>query len=71
MPSAFDKETIRPMTLEMSPRQAASRLDIRLDGLYSLIWSGRLAAQKVDGRWRISAAAVEKWLRARRRRASR
>ena len=68
MPSAFDKEKMEPA--EMSPRQAARCLEVRLDGLYSLIWSGKLAAKKVDGRWRVSAAAVEKRLRARRRRES-
>ena len=26
----------------MSPRQAAQVLDVRLDGLYMLIWSGKL-----------------------------
>ena len=68
MPSAFDKEKMKPAG--MSPRQVARLGEVRLDGVYSLIWSGKLAAKKVDGRWRVSAAAVEKWLRARRRRES-
>ena len=51
---------------EMEPKKAAQVLGIRLDGVYSLIWAGRLEAHKLDGRWRIPAHAVEARLRARR-----
>ncbi len=44
---------------ELSPREAAQRLGIRLDSLYALIWAGKLMAHKLDGRWRIRADAVE------------
>ena len=43
----------------LSPREAAVALGYDLDYVYKLIWAGRLAAQKVDGAWRIAASAVE------------
>jgi len=43
----------------LSPREAAVRLGYDLDYVYKLIWAGRLSAQKIEGTWRISAAAVE------------
>jgi len=44
---------------EMSAREAARRLGVGLDYLYSLLWTGKLDARKVNGQWRISAGAVE------------
>jgi excisionase family DNA binding protein len=44
----------------VTPREVARTLGIRLDAVYSLIWAGRLQAEKKDGRWLISQAAVEK-----------
>ena len=41
-------------------RDAAQALDMRLDSLYSLIWAGKIPAEKKDGRWRIDAAVIEK-----------
>ena len=46
-------------TEDMTPRDAARRLGIRLDTVYALVWTGRLAAHKSDCRWRIAASAVE------------
>jgi predicted site-specific integrase-resolvase len=46
--------------LEISPREAAVRLGIRLDVLYPLLRIGRLQARKKDGRWLVSAADVAK-----------
>jgi excisionase family DNA binding protein len=43
----------------MSPREAAQMLGTRLDAVYSLIWAGRLQAEKRDGRWLVSQTAVE------------
>lgn len=43
---------------EISPRQTAQKLGIRLDGVYALLWAGRLKARKVDGRWLILEADV-------------
>lgn len=45
-------------SLEISPREAAVRLGIRLDVLYPLLRIGRLRARKKDGRWLVSAADV-------------
>ena len=50
---------------ELSPREAAQRLCIRLDHVYSLIWASKLKARKLDGRWRIPVEAVEARLRQR------
>jgi excisionase family DNA binding protein len=44
---------------ELSPREAAQRLRVRLDSVYSLIWAGKLQAHKLDGRWRIPVEAVD------------
>lgn len=50
---------------EMTPREAAQELGLRLDSIYSLVWAGKLPARKQDGRWLIPAAAVEARLKAR------
>jgi len=51
---------------KLTPRQAAQRLGVRLDSIYSLLWAGKLAATKHEGRWRIDAPSVERRLIARR-----
>ena len=43
---------------EMTPKEAAQELKVRLDYLYPLIWAGKLEARRVDGRWLISQTAV-------------
>ncbi len=43
---------------EISPREAAVRLGIRLDVLYPLLRIGRLRARKKDGRWLVKAEDV-------------
>ncbi len=40
-------------------REASEKLGVRLDYTYELIWTGRLPARRVDGRWLIPAQAVE------------
>lgn len=42
-------------TTQLTPRQAAKRLGVGLDYIYSLIWAGKLKARKRDGRWVIPA----------------
>jgi hypothetical protein len=42
----------------LGPRETARVLGIRLDAVYSLIWSGKLPAEKRDGRWLISYSSV-------------
>lgn len=44
----------------LSVRDAARVLGTRLDSVYALIWAGKIPATKTDGRWLISAAAIEK-----------
>ncbi len=43
----------------LMPREAARILGIRLDSLYPLIWAGKLAAKKSEGRWLIPRSEVE------------
>ena len=43
----------------VSMREAASMLDVSLQHVYRLVWEGSLSAQKVDGKWRISAEGVQ------------
>ena len=47
----------------VSPREAARLLGIRLDAVYGLIWSGKLKAEKRDGRWLVGRAAVDTRIR--------
>jgi excisionase family DNA binding protein len=54
-----------PKTENVSPRDAAQELGTRLDTIYQLIWSGKLSAFKLDGRWRIPRKAIETRLLAR------
>jgi excisionase family DNA binding protein len=50
---------------ELTPVEAARRLGIGLDYLYALLWTGKLKARKIAGRWRIPVAEVEARLRRR------
>jgi excisionase family DNA binding protein len=50
---------------EMSAIQAARKLGIGLDYLYSLLWAGKLQGRKVGKQWRIPAEAVEARLKQR------
>jgi excisionase family DNA binding protein len=43
----------------LSVREAALMLNVCLEQVYKLVWDGRLEGQKVDGKWRISAATVQ------------
>ena len=48
---------------EISAIEAARRLAVGLDYLYSLIWTGKLEGRKVGRRWRVSEVSVEKRLK--------
>ena len=50
---------------ELSAIEAARRLGVGLDYLYSLLWTGKLLGRKVGKRWRIPAEAVEARLKQR------
>jgi excisionase family DNA binding protein len=43
----------------MSIPEAARRLGFTLKYVYDLVQAGRLAAQKIEGKWRIAASDVE------------
>jgi len=50
---------------EISAIEAARRLGVGLDYLYSLLWTGKLEGRKISNRWRISIEAVESRLKKR------
>ena len=50
---------------EVSAIEAARRLGLGLDYLYSLLWTGKLQGRKVGKQWRIPAEAVEARLKQR------
>jgi hypothetical protein len=43
----------------LTPREYAHKRGIRLDTVYSKVWSGKLPAIKKDGRWLIPVEVVE------------
>ena len=43
----------------MSPAQFARLSGLSLGYVYSLLWSGRLQAEKTDGQWRIPPSALQ------------
>ena len=44
---------------EITAIEAARRLGVGLDYLYSLLWTGKLQGRKVGKRWHIRPEAVE------------
>jgi excisionase family DNA binding protein len=44
---------------EVSAIEAARRLGVGLDYLYSLLWTGKLQGRKHAKRWRIPVEAIE------------
>jgi excisionase family DNA binding protein len=48
-----------PKEKEVSAIEAARRLGVGLDYLYSLLWTGKLEGRKVGKQWRIPIEAVE------------
>jgi hypothetical protein len=45
---------------ELTAKEAARELGLRLDSLYHLIWSGRLKARQELGRWLVPVAEVKR-----------
>jgi len=43
----------------VSVPEAARTLGMCLEGVYRLLYAGRLEARKVEGKWRISEVAVQ------------
>jgi len=52
-----------PKEKECSAVEAARRLNVGLDYLYGLLWTGKLEGRKVNQRWRVLEASVEKRLK--------
>lgn len=52
---------------EVSAVEAARRLNVGLDYLYSLLWTGRLPGRKVRGRWKVPVDAIKNRLTSLRR----
>lgn len=50
---------------ELSAIEAARKLGIGLDYLYSPLWTGKLQGRKVGKQWRVPAEAVEARLKRR------
>jgi excisionase family DNA binding protein len=53
------KEATKEATKEVTPAEAARRLGFALSYIYSLVWSAKLPARKLAGRWRIPVVAIE------------
>lgn len=43
---------------EITAIEAARRLNVGLDYLYSLLWTGKLQGKKVNGRWTVTTQAL-------------
>lgn len=52
---------------EIGIAEAARRLGVGLGYAYSLIWSGKLPAEKKGGHWQVPLKAVEEYIRRRER----
>lgn len=46
----------------MSPRELAVKSGMSIQWIYTLIWIGRIKADKVDGRWVVSEEEAERFL---------
>lgn len=44
---------------ELTISEAARKLGVSLNHVYSLVWAGKLNARKVKDQWRIPVEAVE------------
>lgn len=51
------------MKQTLSVRETAEKLGCTLKYIYDLLYAQKLPSQKVGRQWRISASAVESWLR--------
>ncbi|MCX8103032.1 MAG: helix-turn-helix domain-containing protein [Candidatus Bipolaricaulota bacterium] len=46
----------------LRPWQVAQYLGIPIEKVYEMMESGELPAEKIEGRWRVDLAKLEKWL---------
>jgi excisionase family DNA binding protein len=56
---------MRQRTPTIGPREAARKLNVTITYIYSLLYSGKLPAEKVARQWRIPLSAVEARLKQR------
>ena len=59
------KKMSNPKDKQISAIEAARKLGVGLDYLYSLLWTGKLQGRKVGKQWRIPIEAIDAKLRAR------
>jgi excisionase family DNA binding protein len=52
-------EVVMTKAPEVNAVEAARKLGVGLDYVYSLLWTGKLAGEKIAGRWRIPMSAIE------------
>lgn len=50
---------MQPKPTEISAVEAARKLGVGLGFLYSLVWTGKLQARKINRQWRVSVESVE------------
>jgi excisionase family DNA binding protein len=46
----------------LRPWQVSQYLGIPIDKVYEMMESGELPAEKIEGRWRVDLAKLERWL---------
>ena len=51
------------MEQTISAAELSKKAGVGLDYIYRLLWSGKLPAVRVDGRWQINEADAEQFLR--------
>jgi excisionase family DNA binding protein len=56
---------MRQRTPTIGAREAARKLNVTITYIYSLLYSGKLPAEKVARQWRIPLSAIEARLRQR------
>ena len=50
---------------DLSPREASNDIGMAINNFYTLLWNGRIRANKKDGKWRIPRAEVQRIMRER------
>ncbi len=52
----------RETEMFLAPWQAADYAGLKIEAIYELLESGEIAADQIDGRWRIRKSAMDAWL---------
>jgi len=53
---------MRSREVFFSPWQAADYAGLKIEALYELLETGEVAADRVDGRWRVRKSVLDAWL---------